>query len=341
MKAVLHGISVHQRLQEGGDAGVPRTGAGEDPLRFIAALKELPRAVGVVQAGGAALDEQISGAHGQDLPGQGADILLPAEDGGHIPAARPGQPLLVPLPVGHEAQLLRTGDKVVHIGQDVFENFLPVRPRRLRVRVHRRHIQGGGEAQLFDPAEDLCQLRPAVFVHVPHDGGIAEMEKVRPGNFGEVQVPGPEGVVGPRVVQKDPVGARRGDDDGVGGAAVRRDDHAALLHPIGAQAVQDDPAELVVPHLAHQLHVRPQQLQGQAGVGHGAAGVDVHVLHLDQLSGDQHLGERLCPVRLKNRRNVQADVARHNDLARHGVLTPCRHCRRPAFSSWSPPSPPG
>ena len=96
VKAVLHGISVHQRLQEGGDAGVPRTGAGEDPLRFIAALKELPRAVGVVQAGGAALDEQISGAHGQDLPGQGADILLPAEDGGHIPTARPATPGTAP-----------------------------------------------------------------------------------------------------------------------------------------------------------------------------------------------------------------------------------------------------
>ena len=49
---------------------------------------------------------------------------------------------------------------------------------------------------------------------MPHDGGIAEVEKVRPGNFGKVQVLGPEGAVGPRVVQKDPVGAWRGDDDG-------------------------------------------------------------------------------------------------------------------------------
>ena len=167
------------------------------------------------------------------------------------------------------------------------------------------------------------------------------MEKVRPGNFGKVQVPGPEGIIGPRVMQKDPVGARRGNDDGVGGAAVRGDDHASLLYPIGAQAVQDDASKLVVPHLAHQLHVRPQQLQGQAGVGHGAAGVDVHVLHLDQLSGGQDLGEGLRPVRLKDWSDVQADVPGHNDRSRHRVLTPCRRCRRPAFSSWSPPSPPG
>src|SRR5699024_4313391 len=71
-----------------------------------------------------------------------------------------------------------------------------------------------------------------------------------------------------------------------------------------------------------ELHVRPQHLQRQACVGHSAAGADADILHLDQLPGGQDAGEGLGLLRGKDRGDIQADVARHNDLSRHRLTYP-------------------
>ena len=147
------------------------------------------------------------------------------------------------------------------------------------------------------------------------------MEEIGLCNFFKIQVLCPEGVVGPRVVEEDTVRPGGSDDHGVGGAAVRGHQHASL-RSVFSQTVQDDLSELVVPHLSHELRVRPQHLKRQPRVGHGAAGADVHVLHLNQLSWSQDAGERLRLPGGKDRGDVQADVPRYNDLPRHRLTYP-------------------
>ena len=128
---------------------------------FIASLKSLSFPVCKIHARRAALNEEAGSPHPEHLPRQGPDVLLHADDRGHIPACRPGQPLLIAGSVRHKAEFLHAGNKVVHIGEHFFQDFSPSLPSPAS--------ESGSTAAMsrevvrpasFTPAEYPCQLLP-------------------------------------------------------------------------------------------------------------------------------------------------------------------------------------
>ena len=127
MEAFFCGAPLHPGFQERRDAGVPGARPGEHSIRFIASLKYLFFPVCKIHARRAAFDQEAGSPHVKDSLCQRPDVLLHADDRGHIPACCPGHPLLIAGSVRHKADLLRAGDKVVHIGEHFFQEFPPVR----------------------------------------------------------------------------------------------------------------------------------------------------------------------------------------------------------------------
>ena len=123
-----------------------------------------------------------------------------------------------------------------------------------------------------------------------------------------------KGVVGAGIVEKDPVDAGDGQNDGVGSGGAAVHDEAARAVP-GDDAL-DHAAEGVVADLAQEGHVIPENLQRQAGVGHAAAGMDAGGLRAEQLARHQQVGDLvIAAAGGENRGDIQADVPGGYDFA--------------------------
>ena len=163
------------------------------------------------------------------------------------------------------------------------------------------------------------------------------MKEIRLPDRLKINILRPEAVICPRIVQKNPVCSRRGDHHRIGSTAVFRQNHI-LFRPVFLKSSKNNPSEFVIPDLSHKPDIRSQHLQSQSGIGHSTSGADIDVPHLHQLTGNQHLLQRLRFFRQKNRSNIQTDMAGHNNFFSH--IKPFPHFRRRAFFSWFPVLPP-
>ena len=92
-----------------------------------------------------------------------------------------------------------------------------------------------------------------------------------------------EGIVGSRIVEKDAVNPRNGQDNRIRGAFPFADSHA-FLGVIFFQYIQDKLAKSVLSDFTGQPDVGSQFFHGQSGIRHRAPGVDVGSIHLQQFS---------------------------------------------------------
>ena len=198
----------------------------------------------------------------------------------------------MPVPVEHETQLFNAGDKEVHIRHQLFKDGAPVGLRRIGMRVDRRHVERGHHPQLLDPAEHADQPVAAVFVQSAHERRVPEMEKVRAAHLFIFHIVIAEHVVRAREVQKNAVDARRGQHDAVCRAAFIRHDHAVGV-PALLKDVDDDAAERVAAHHAHQRHIQAVLAQGKAGICHRSARCKLHVADFDQPARHENIARRL------------------------------------------------
>ena len=142
-------------------------------------------------------------------------------------------------------------------------------------------------------------------------------------------------IVGPGIMEKDPVQTGHSEHHRIRGGAVWIYDQAPC--PVSGQNVPDHAAKGVVPHFSHELNVLTQNFQGQTRIGHAAACVDVCRVHVDELARDQQISDlsMLCAVG-KDRRNVDTDMARGDDLpAVHSTLTLCVESIKKCFLYYS------
>ena len=213
----------------------------------------------------------------------------------------------------HEQRLIEAREEQVDVREHAPQQRRPIDATGVGTAIDLRHVQRGGQSSRSGSAENLAKLLAAIAVQPPHDRRISEMEQPRPGQSVGVDVVRPEGVVGPRMVKKDPVDRRRIQNNGVRAVLTGGDNHALGQTRLGCrQPLADDAAEGVIADFSHQRSRHPQAMQRQAGVGNRSPRRQHRRPDARETSGSQERRQACHARQIGN--DVQADVACHHGI---------------------------
>lgn len=116
-------------------------------------------------------------------------------------------------------------------------------------------------------------------------------------------------------MKENTVNSRNSQDNGIRSLFLVRQNHS-LSRPVFLQTVKDKGSQFIFSYLTHQTDIHSQMLHGQACIGHCPAGMDIHPLHLYQLSGRQYPSCLSCTPFREQGSDVNAYMScRHRPFA--------------------------